>query len=183
MRASARARTRGAAPKRTSSMAKPALLGAALLAAVAVALFVWGMLPDDDATASATVSTYEPIDMESIQAELDRQVRESMMTVAVSPVCELSDDGTLSLRVLNDESNKLAQSFTLQQEGAVLFRSEPMKPGEEITSCKPDGIRTGDALITVQGIDPASNEPSGSPAAVEVSIIPELEDAGASADV
>lgn len=176
MRASARARTRENNSRQKPSLMKPALLGAALLAAIGIALLAWSLLSNDDVTASATVSTYEPIDMESIQAELDRQVRESMMTVAVSPVCELFEDGTLGLRVLNDESNKLAQSFTVEQDGQTLFESTAMQPGEEITSCAPNGIQLGDALITVQGLDPASGEPTGSPAAVEVDIIPAVEE-------
>lgn len=156
--------------RRTSGKARALALGAAALALAAIALTAWMLTPRGSETGGATVSTFERMGPESIQAELDRQVRASMMTVAVSPVCTLQEDGTLSLHVLNDEENTLAQSFTVSQGDAVLYESGRIDPGEEVSSCRPEGIVEGDALITVQGLDPATGAPSGSPAAVEVAV-------------
>ncbi len=146
-----------------------ALGGAALLLAAA-ALTLWMVLPRPSEAGGATISSYEEMDIDAIQDELDRQVRASMMTVAVSPVCTLQEDGTLSLHIVNDEGNTLAQSFTISQDDTVLFESGRMEPGEEISSCRPEGIVEGSALITVQGIDRETGSPTGSPAAVEVSV-------------
>lgn len=146
-----------------------ALGGAALLLAAA-ALTLWMVLPRPSEAGGATIASYKEMDIDAIQDELDRQVRASMMTVAVSPVCTLQEDGTLSLHIVNDEGNTLAQSFTISQDNTVLFESGRMEPGEEISSCRPEGIVEGSALITVQGLDRETGSPTGSPAAVEVSV-------------
>lgn len=146
-----------------------ALGGAALLLAAA-ALTLWMVLPRPSEAGGATIASYEEMDIDAIQDELDRQARASMMTVAVSPVCTLQEDGTLSLHIVNDEGNTLAQSFTISQDNTVLFESGCMEPGEEISSCRPEGIVEGSALITVQGLDRETGSPTGSPAAVEVSV-------------
>lgn len=146
-----------------------ALGGVALLLAAA-ALTLWMVLPRPSEAGGATIASYEEMDIDAIQDELDRQVRASMMTVAVSPVCTLQEDGTLSLHIVNDEGNTLAQSFTISQDDTVLFESGRMEPGEEISSCRPEGIVEGSALITVQGLDRETGSPTGSPAAVEVSV-------------
>lgn len=170
MKASARSRTRLTNVPKHPARTRVILMGAAALLAAGAALAAWSMLPRETATAGATVSTFEEIDREAIQAELNRQVQESMMTVAVSPVCTLEEGGTLSLCVMNDEENSMPQTFSLSQNGEVLFESGTIYPGEEITSCPASGMQEGDALITVQGLNPTTEKPEGSPAAVEVAI-------------
>ena len=165
MRASARKRTRSNGSGAKTRTARVALIGAAVLAAAAAALAIWSLLPRAG-DPGATVSTYQGSDIMSIQAELDRQVKESMMTVAVSPICTLQEDGTLSLRVING----LAQSFTISQDGETIHESGRIDPGQEVTSCAAEGAVAGAALITVQGLDPETGEPSGSPSSVEVQI-------------
>lgn len=155
--------------RRGGNAAILALGGAALLLAAA-ALTLWMVLPRPSEAGGATIASYEEMDIDAIQDELNRQVRASMMTVAVSPVCTLQEDGTLSLHIVNDEGNTLAQSFTISQDDTVLFESGRMEPGEEISSCRPEGIVEGSALITVQGLDRETGSPTGSPAAVEVSV-------------
>lgn len=177
MRASARKRTRSNGASAKAKTARLALVGAALLAAAAAALAIWSLLPRAG-DPGATVSTYEGSDIMSIQAELDRQVKESMMTVAVSPVCTLQSDGTLSLRVINDAENRLAQSFTLSQNGETIHSSGRIDPGQEITSCPAEGAVPGEAVITVQGLDPDTGEPSGSPSSVKVQINAEKDSGG-----
>lgn len=145
-------------------------LGSAALLLAAAALTLWMILPRPSEAGGATIASYEEMDIDAIQDELDKQVRASMMTVAVSPVCTLQEDGTLSLRVVNDEDNTLAQSFTISQNDVVIFESGRVEPGEEVSSCTPEGIVEGSALITVQGLDRETGSPSGSPAAVEVSV-------------
>ena len=173
MRASARSRTRLTDARKRPALVKVSLMGAAALLAAGAALAAWSMLPHAGEAAGATVSTYEAPDMQSIQDELDRQVRDSMMTVAVSPVCTLEEGDRLALRVVNDADNTLAQSFSLSQGGQTLFESGTIKPGEEVTSCVAPGIQEGDALITVQGLNPSTEQPQGSPAAVEVTVTKE----------
>ncbi len=169
MRASARKRTRNSGTRRKTRTAHVALVGAAILAAAAAALAIWSLAPRTG-DPGATISTYQGSDIMSIQAELDRQVRDSMMTVAVSPICTLNADGTLSLRVVNNADNRLAQSFSISQDGRTIYQSGRIDPGQEITACEADEAVPGEALITVQGLDPESGEPSGSPSSVEVQI-------------
>ena len=157
MRASARKRTRSNGNGAKTRTARVALIGAAVLAAAAAALAIWSLLPRAG-DPGATVSTYQGSDIMSIQAELDRQVKESMMTVAVSPICTLQEDGTLSLRVINDEDNRLAQSFTISQDGETIHESGRIDPGQEVTSCAAEGAVAGAALITVQGLDPETGD-------------------------
>ena len=77
------------------------------------------------------------------------------MTVAVSPICTLQEDGTLSLRVINDEDNRLAQSFTISQDGETIHvGAVPVQvlhtPGHTAGGCcyvTPEAVFTGDTLM------------------------------------
>ena len=57
------------------------------------------------------------------------------------------------LRVINDEDNRLAQSFTISQDGETIHESGRIDPGQEVTSCAAEGAVAGAALITVQGLE------------------------------
>lgn len=105
-----------------------------------------------------------------IQAELDQEVQENMMTVSVSPVMNLEADGMLTCNLENDTSNKFAQRFTITQNGNTVFISESVVPGKCITSAKTSGATAGSALIEIQALDPETFDAHGSPTVVEVSI-------------
>lgn len=168
---SARQRTRNNRQRGKNAAAKLALIGAALVAAAVAAFVVWSTAANAPSSTGATITRYEGADRQAIQEELDRRVKASMMTVAVSPTCTLETDGTLSLRVVNDAENTVAQSFTVRQGGKILLESERIDPGEEISSCRIPAIQPGDAIVTVQGLDLETGAPSGSPSSVEVSIV------------
>lgn len=172
MKASACTRSMIAIHAQGENASKAIPLATVALALCAAAILEWSRFaPESSPPASTTVSTYDAPDLESIQAELDRQVCESMIPVAVSPICELSNDGTLHLYVINDEGNRVSQSFAIQQSGRTVFESGSMSPDEEAASCKPEGIEPGEAHMALQGLDPATRKPSGGPAAVQVSIV------------
>ncbi len=146
------------------------LVAGAIAFALAACLLLAGMMLGGR-EGGATVSTMPGMTTEEIQAELDRQVAESMMTVAVSPVVVLEDDGSLSLHVINSEDNDMDQRFTVVQGGDVLYESARIAPGTQIDSCDAKGAEPGEASVEVQGVDPATGADKGSPAAVQVQIV------------
>lgn len=61
-------------------------------------------------TGGATLGGYDDMTKEEIQAELDRQARESMMTISLDMTPTLSADGSkLAVRVANVEENRFDQ--------------------------------------------------------------------------
>lgn len=147
-----------------------AFAAAAAILAIVAALLAWG-ISSGGREAGASVSAMPGMSREEIQQALDEQVRESMMTVAVSPVVVLEDDGSLSLHVINSAENDMDQRFTVKQDGEVLYESGRFESGTQVDSCKARGARPGEATVEVQGVDPASGADKGSPAAVQVEIV------------
>ena len=76
---------------------------------------------------------------EEIQAELDRQVADSMMTVTVSPRAFVHEEGWVELALANDARNKVQQRFTLVQEGKAVYESGIVAPGRELSSFEVKG--------------------------------------------
>lgn len=105
-----------------------------------------------------------------IQAELNQEVQENMMTVSVSPIMNLGADGLLSCNLENDSTNKFAQRFTITQNDKVVFVSEAVIPGACITSAQTKAAEAGSDLIEIQALDPKSLDAHGSPTVVEVTI-------------
>ncbi len=72
-------------------------------------------------TGGATLGGYDDMTKEAIQAELDRQARESMMTISLDMTPTLSADGSkLAVRVANVEENRFDQLIEVEQGGKVI---------------------------------------------------------------
>lgn len=80
---------------------------------------------------------------EEIQAELDRQARESMMTISLDMTPTLSADGSkLAVRVANVEENRFDQLIEVEQDGKVIGSYKGLKPVRswtriDVTGAKP----------------------------------------------
>ena len=79
----------------------------ALACAAALAFWLLAAIPQRAADGGATVSDYAGMTREEIQAELDRQVADSMMTVTVSPRAFVHEEGWVELALANDARNKV----------------------------------------------------------------------------
>ena len=84
-------------------------------------------------TGGATLGGYDDMTKEEIQAELDRQARESMMTISLDMTPTLSADGSkLAVRVANVEENRFDQLIEVEQDGEVIGSYKGLKPGEKL---------------------------------------------------
>lgn len=174
MRSSARERTRSNSAKGKRSKTRAAMIAALLvIAAIALATIAMQFVHQQE-TASSTIAASGESDIDAVRARLDQQVRESMMTVTVSPVCVIKENGTLDAHLVNAPDNAMPQSFTITQDDQEVYRSTPIDPGREIERIEADRFREGPALITVQGHDPKTGDPKGSPSSVEVRIVAEV---------
>ena len=106
---------------------------------------------------------------EEIQAELDRQARESMMTISLDMTPTLSTDGSkLAVRVANVEENRFDQLIEVEQDGEVIGSYKGLKPGEKLDEIDVTGAKLGAATVTVQAME--DGKPSGNPSGFEVTI-------------
>lgn len=120
-------------------------------------------------TGGATLGGYEGMTREEIQAELDRQALESMMTISLDMTPTLSEDGSkLAVRVANVEENRFDQLIEVEQGGKVIGSYKGLKPGEKLDEIDVTGAETGEATVTVQAME--DGEPSGNPSGFEVTI-------------
>mgnify|MGYP007015030813 CR=1 FL=1 len=80
---------------------------------------------------------YDDMTKEEIQAELDRQARESMMTISLDMTPTLSTDGSkLAVRVANVEENRFDQLIEVEQAGrssAPTRDSSPVRSWTRLT--------------------------------------------------
>ena len=129
------------------------------------------LLGGSDLTGAILGSAREGKSRAELQAELDQEVQDNMMTVSVLPSPRLSTSGMLEVGFENDAENKFSQRFTLSQDGVELYRSDPLEPGRRIESIRPKGVSTGKATVEVQAIDQQSGADHGSPTAIEVNVI------------
>lgn len=153
--------------KRTALIA--VLVAIALLAAGIGAWSVW-KANSAKGDAGATVTSYEGMTKEEIQADLDRKANESRMTISVAAVCKI-DGENVRVNVINDASNRFSQSFTLEQNGKTLYESGTIKPGETVEWCKAPGAEPGDAVITVQAHNADDGKATGNPQAAQVTLV------------
>lgn len=154
-------------------MRKAPVVAAAILVMGALCAGALLLVPAGIVGTGATVTSAEAgQSREEIQAELDREVAENMMTVSVAPTLKL-DDATHELRVNleNVEDNKFAQRFTISQGDEVIYESDTLMPGERIESVKAPKAAEGDARVEIQALDAETLEEHGSPTAVEVSVV------------
>ena len=123
----------------------------ALACAAALAFWLLAAIPQRAADGGATVSDYAGMTREEIQAELDRQVADSMMTVTVSPRAFVHEEGWVELALANDARN--------------------VAPGRELSSFEVKGLAPGKATVLVQGVDAETGSAAGSSANVEIEVV------------
>lgn len=140
------------------------------LAGAAAIIYQDFFAPREDA--GATVTSYEGMSDEEIQAELDRQTEESRMTISVAAHPQLKD-GRVRVNLINDEDNRFDQQLTLAQDGKTLYESGIIKTGMSLEWIDAKDAHAGTATITITAIDKDSGNPTGNPQSVEV----EIEDA------
>ena len=118
----------------------------------------------------ATITSYENKSREEIQADLDRRVQESRMTISVNAQAQLKN-GKVRVNVINDEDNKFSQSFTLKQDDNTLYESGIIEPGKTVEYCDAPDAHAGAAIVTIQAHDKDTGDASGNPQSVEINIV------------
>lgn len=143
---------------------------AVLLIIVAAALAIYVIGFSGRSGGGATLGDYDGMSREEIQAELDRQVAESMMTISLDVTPTLSEDSSkLAVRVANVEDNRFDQMVTVEQDGQTVGSYKGLKPGEKLDELDVSGAKPGTATVTVSAME--DGEPSGSPSSFEVTIV------------
>lgn len=165
---------KAAAPKRAArSRFRTVMAGGLLACSIALGGTAWvmwmrGAAPNPGAT---VISAGESQTREEIQAQLDREVEENMMTVSVLPTLRLDEEsGELTAGLENDGANRFAQRFSISQDEEQVFVSDPVMPGERLEAVMAPKARTGTAKIEIQALDAETLKAHGSPTAVEVSV-------------
>lgn len=121
--------------------------------------------------AGATVSNYQNMTRDEIQAELDKTVRDNMMTVSVAARATMDDQGIVRINAINDTSNKFSQRYSLIQDEQVIYESGAVDPGSAIESCRAKNVHAGEAFIEVQAVDTETLKDHGNPTRVKIDII------------
>lgn len=149
-----------------------AILGLSVVAVLAGAIAIcMGLLGNKDLAGAILGRAQEGKSREEIQAELDQEVVNNMMTVSVLPSPRLASSGLLTVGFENDRDNKFDQRFTLSQGEDVLYESQAIGPGERIDAVRVDGVGEGEAVVEIQAVDPDSGDDHGSPTAVQVNVV------------
>lgn len=171
-------RSRAARRARRSSDERPpqgkrrwAVLGGLLVLVLGIGGAALLLLGGGDLTGTILGAAREGKSRAELQAELDQEVQDNMMTVSVLPSPRLSSSGLLEVGFENDAENKFSQRFTLTQDGVEIYRSDPLEPGKRIDSIRLKDIATGKAMVEVQAVDQKSGADHGSPTAIEVNVI------------
>ena len=92
------------------------------------------------------------------------------MTISVNAQAQLKD-GKVRVNVINDEDNRFYQSFKLEQDGKVLYKSKSIEQGKTVEWVDAPDAKPGEATITIQGHDPESGKSSGNPQSVKIQIV------------
>ena len=149
------------------------ILVAGLVACVGAAIAVVLGSGIDFGSGALLTSAREGQSREEIQAELDREVAENMMTVSVLPDLKLDESShelQVGLETVGD--NKCAQRFVITQGDTCVYESDPLMPGERIETVRAPKAKEGTARVEVQALDTETLEDHGSPTAIEVEVIP-----------
>ena len=151
---------------------------AIILLLLCVISLAWRVIGITRADEGAVISEYEGMTREEIQAELDRTVRENMMTVSIAPVALLDPNGNLEVNVVNVEDNRFPQRFSVIQNDETVYTSGVIEPGKAVVTCHPDHIETGAASIEIQALDPKTKQDHGSPTRVNITVSESSESQG-----
>ena len=161
------------ARRRTGRVA--ALVAAILLLLAAAGIGVWWFFGSQQPAEignepGATLISGEGMTDEELQAEVDRLTRESMMDISVASQPEL-DGETVRINLINSESNKYAQRFTIVQDGQQLYESGAIAPGQQLEYCDVPGLQPGTATVTVQAVSENNQGTYGNATAIDVTIV------------
>lgn len=149
------------------------ILVAGLIACVGAAIAVVLGSGIGFGTGALLTSAREGQSREEIQAELDREVAENMMTVSVLPNLKLDESShELQVGLENVGDNKFAQRFVITQGDTCVYESDPLMPGERIETVRAPKAKEGAARVEVQALDAETLEDHGSPTVIEVEVIP-----------
>lgn len=166
-------------PKKAASTKKrkghrisaPVLLVVCALAIATTGSLMWYAFGSGTGRDSgATISNYEGMTHDEIQAELNKIVKENMMVVSVAPTARIKDDGSLRVNVENDSDNKFDQRFSIIQDDKVRYESGTIEPGQIVETCSADGIHEGKASIEIQAVDKETHKDHGSPMRVDIKV-------------
>ena len=147
------------------------LLVLLLVAAVgAIGYLVTRPDTEDGVEGGATVTKYDGKSREEIQKAIDDATAKSRMTISVNAQAQLKD-GKVRVNVINDEDNRFYQSFKLEQDGKVLYKSKNIEQGKTVEWIDAPDAKPGEATITIQGHDPESGKASGNPQSVKIQIV------------
>lgn len=147
------------------------LLVLLLVAAVgAIGYLVTRPDTEDGVEGGATVTKYDGKSREEIQKTIDDATANSRMTISVNAQAQLKD-GKVRVNVINDENNRFYQSFKLEQDGKVLYKSKSIEQGKTVEWVDAPDAKPGEATITIQGHDPESGKASGNPQSVKIQIV------------
>lgn len=152
-----------------------ALTVAILLLLAAVGMGIWWFFGSQQPAEignepGATLISGEGMTDEELQAEVDRLTRESMMDISVASQPEL-DGETVRINLINSESNKYAQRFTIVQDGRQLYESGAIAPGQQLEYCDVPGLQPGTATVTVQAVSENNQGTYGNATAIDVTIV------------
>ena len=120
--------------------------------------------------AGSTVTSTNGRSVEEIKADLNEQVKDSMMTISVSSKCKIQD-GNVRVNVVNVSDNKFDQSFELIQNDKVLYSSGLIHPGDTVEWCNAPDAVAGDAIITVSAHNSGDTNTSGNPQSAQVKLV------------
>ncbi len=148
-----------------------AVLGGLLVLVLGIGGAALLLLGGSDLTGTILGAAREGKSRAELQAELDQEVQDNMMTVSVLPSPRLSSSGLLEVGFENDAENKFSQRFTLTQDGVEIYRSDPLEPGKRIDSIRLKDVATGKAMVEVQAVDQESGADRGSPTVIEVNVV------------
>lgn len=125
---------------------------------------------EDGVEGGATVTKYDGKSREEIQKAIDDATANSRMTISVNAQAQLKD-GKVRVNVINDENNRFYQSFKLEQDGKILYKSKSIEQGKTVEWVDAPDAKPGEATITIQGHDPESGKASGNPQSVKIQIV------------
>ena len=146
-----------------------AVLGGLLVTAAGTCLwFALSILPAQGDTGSYLIPKEQMSDEEA-QEMLDDMAEKSRITVSLAPSMRLAEDGRLRVNfIVMEPNNGLSERLEVEQDGAVVYRSGVVEPGNMIEWCQSHGAHVGNATATVYAVSGESD--TGNPVSVEVQI-------------
>jgi len=147
------------------------VLAACLLAAGA-GVILWfalsGMAAQGDT--GSYIIPQEQMSDEEAQEMLDDMAEKSRITVSLAPNMRLAEDGQLRVNfIVLEPNNGLSERLEVEQDGAVVYRSGVVEPGNMIEWCQSQGAHVGSAIATVYAVNGEGD--TGNPVSVEVQIV------------